>query len=154
MHSDSPAEDRPGVRGQWAVLGMLLFGGLLTTVLWIYWERHSAPFRPLQDAIAREFPRSRPRVQGGRRKMHEEGPRILQVVLKVDFNPQNEERNAEDVADRVVALAQAHQDLSRYDQIEIHLFWPEPEREIVERQIVRKKPFTTDAGRPESEDRG
>ena len=65
-------------------------------------------------------------------------PRILRIVLKVEFDPETDQRQAKGVADRAVELARTHHDLSRYDEVQIHLYWPEPEREIVERQIVRK----------------
>ena len=138
-----------GVRGQWVVLSMLAFGMLLTAILWFYWDRHTAPFRELQDALAREFPGSKPRAEGGQRKMHKGDPRILRLVMKVEFNPRAEQNRAQAVADRAVELARQHHDLSRYDQIEIHLYWPEPEREIVEWEVTR--PIPTDEG---PEDRG
>lgn len=136
-----------GVRGQWVVLVMLAFGMTLTAILWLYWDRHTAPFRDLQDALAREFPRSKPRVEGGQRKMHKGDPRILRIVLKVEFNPQAKESEAEAVADRAVELARQHHDLTRYDEIEIHLYWPEPEREIVEWEITRPVPEAEGDGR-------
>lgn len=138
--SGTPTTPPAGVRGQWVVLAMLAFGMTLTAILWFYWDQHTAPFRELQDALAREFPESKPRVEGGQRKMHKGDPRILRIVLKVDFNPQADESQAQNVADRAVQLAREHHDLSRYDQIEIHLYWPEPEQEIVEWEVSRPVP--------------
>ena len=51
--SDSPG---PEIDGWKLVLVMLTFGILASGTLWGYWYYHTAPFIPLQVAIADEFP--------------------------------------------------------------------------------------------------
>lgn len=149
MPSDSPQTTSPwdslsqqsprrGVPGAWVVLGMFAFGTLATGILFAYWHYHTAPFQELQRALADEFEGSRPRVEGGQRKQHKETPRVLRIVLKVDFPPSEETDRAETMADRVLELAQEHHGLAPYDFAEIHLYWPEKEQEIHEEVIKRR----------------
>src|SRR3990172_7938391 len=86
-HEEKPAE----LSGKWVVIGMFVFAIAATAGLFAYWELHTAPFRELQDALAQEFPRSRPRVEGGQRKKHKHTPRILSIVLRVEFDPTADE---------------------------------------------------------------
>jgi hypothetical protein len=116
---------------------MFAFGLLATGVLFGYWHFHTAPFQELQMALANEFPGCSPRVEGGQRKQHKDTPRILRIVLKVDFPPDKETRQSEQMADRVLELAAAHHDLTLYNDLEIHLYWPEKEKEIHEHLIER-----------------
>ena len=142
MHADSlPDSDasQPGIKGQWVIAGMFGFAIVMTSILFIYWEYHTAKFRPFQDAIAAEFPKSRPRVEGGRHKSQRATPRILRVVMKVDFNQQDDKAAAEAIVDRVATIADRTGYLSStdYDLFEVHLFWPEPEKEILQLEITR-----------------
>ena len=82
-------------------------------------------------------PGSRPRVEGGQRKQHKDTPHILRVVLKVDYPPESHPKEAEEMADRVLELAEKHHGLKPYDLAEIHLYWPEKEKEIHEHLIER-----------------
>ena len=52
------------ISGRKVVALMLGFGVVMVAALWLYWELHTRPFRPLQTAIAAEFPDSRPGVIG------------------------------------------------------------------------------------------
>ena len=115
--------------GRWVVVGMLIFGIVATAGLWLYWELHTRPFRPLQEALVQEFPGSSPRVQGGQRKIHEHTPRVLQVVMRVDFNPVADESQARRVAAHVVELARRHTDRASYTRIEVGLFQPLAEQD-------------------------
>jgi hypothetical protein len=111
---------------------MFAFGALLTSALYLYWELHTRPFRPLQDAIAAEFPDFTPRVIGGRHKSHREAaPNTLRIVLLVDFNPNTElaAPRSGQIASRLAELAGRHQDVTRYDILEIHLVHRVPEAE-------------------------
>ncbi len=133
-----------GIPGAFVVLGMFAFGLLATGMLFAYWHFHTAPFQELQAALAKEFPGCRPRVEGGQRKQHKHTPRILRIVLKVDFPPEREMKQSEHMADRVMKLAAEHHDLAAYDLVEIHLYWPEQEKEIHEQLIERSvKPPAT-----------
>ena len=88
------------VSGRWMVLGLIAFGVLTTGALWTYWNLHVGPFRPMQDALAVTFPHSSPRVDGGQRKMHKGTPKVLRVVMRVDFDPVLEPARGETVVDR------------------------------------------------------
>lgn len=121
----------PGtVPGKWVVVGMFGFAMLAVSLMYLYWDLHTAPFRPLQEALGREFPYSRPLVQGGRRKMHKGTPSLLRIVMRIEFDPYLDERKTQAFADEITAFAQEHHDVSQYDAIEVHLHWPEPESEI------------------------
>lgn len=95
------------ISGRGMVLGMLAFGVLTTSSMWIYWTLHVGPFRPFQNALAAAFPHSSPRVDGGQRKMHKGTPKILRVVLRVEFDPVTESARGEQVVDLVEQIAQA-----------------------------------------------
>lgn len=136
--SPLPSTDPGGIPGTWVVAGMFAFGLAATGILFAYWHFHTAPFQELQTALAAEFEGSRPRVEGGQRKQHKETPRILRVILKVEFHPEQEKARAENMADRVMELAAKHHDITAYDAAEIHLFWPEQEQEIHELVIERR----------------
>ena len=83
-NTDSGPRLSPGVPGHWVVLGMFAFAIVLTGMLWTYTKLHNAPFIPLRRALAEEFTRAAaPRVEGGR---HRNGPMILRVIVKVEFN--------------------------------------------------------------------
>ncbi len=123
------------------VLGMFAFGILATGILFAYWQWHTAPFQELQMALAKEFPGCRPRVEGGQHKTHKGTPRILRVVLKVDFRPDQKTARSEAMADRVMVLAAIHlhqEPLTDYEVVEIHLYYPEQEKAIHEDVIERR----------------
>jgi hypothetical protein len=111
-----------GFSGRWVVLAMFAFGISATALLWLYWELHTQPFRALQQAIVHEFPGSNPRVQGGQKKMHKHTPRVLQIVMRVDFDPVAGEAESNQVAERIAELARRNHDVATYDVIEIGLF--------------------------------
>jgi hypothetical protein len=118
--NDAQAPGR--VSGRKIVALMLGFGVVMVAALWLYWELHTRPFRPLQNAIAAEFPDSRPGVIGGRHKSHKSGnPQTLRIVIWIDFDPHADEERAENYGRRLAALAAEHHDLSNYDALEVRL---------------------------------
>lgn len=123
--------------GRSVVLAMFLFGLAATGTLWAYWHYHTAAFRPLQEAIAGEFAQSVPKVDGGQRKMHEGGPRLLRIVMRVDFDPTQDDSRAQQLADRVLELVKEHQDVRQFETLELHLFQGVPEEKIRERTLER-----------------
>ena len=126
------------ISGRWVVIGMFTFGISATAVLWIYSYYNSAPFQPLQRALAAEFEDSSPRVKGGQRKIHQGTPRVLHIVLRVDFNPNTDSARVESMFERVVQIARQHVELSSYDQFELHLFRQVPERKSQHVTIQRE----------------
>jgi hypothetical protein len=136
---DTLPADRTEMRvsGRLVVVALFLFGIALTAGLWIYWTLHTAPFRPLQDALAAEVPGSSPRVDGGQRKMHKGTPKILRVTLRVDFDPVSDTRQGERLLDKVEQIAKQHVDLHSYDVLELFLFHGVPEKDLRQKEFVR-----------------
>jgi len=124
-------------RGGWVIAAMFGFGVLTTAGLWVYWYLHLAPFRPLQAAVAAEFPDSAPRVEGGQRKMHKGTPRILRITLRVDFDPNTDDDRVETITAKLYELAGRYQDISSYDTLEMYLYQRIPEQETRERRVER-----------------
>lgn len=111
---------------------MFAFAMTATGLLYLYWKLHIAPFLPLQKAIAASFKGSRPRVEGGQRKIHKNTPRILRVTMKIDFDPKKDEPQAIAFANRVIRFVREREDLSNWDVLEVHFYWPEPEKKLHE----------------------
>jgi hypothetical protein len=130
--------------GRWVVIGLFAFAIVLTGAMWGYWKLHRGPFLPLERVLADTFPGSSPKVEGGQRKIHKETPRILRITLKVDFDPVADESRAKAFAERVLSVVSANYDVTTYDTSEIHLFWPEPEREI--KQWTIELPLRVETG--------
>lgn len=117
--------------GRWTVAAMFGFAIMMVTLLFVYWEFYTAPFRPLQYAIAAAFPESSPRVVGGQHKSHKSGdPKILRIVVYVpdsDFDPEQSMKESENRAADLVRLAFEHQKIDEYEQIEVVLLQKVPE---------------------------
>ena len=137
------------ISGRGMVLGMLAFGVLTTSSMWIYWTLHVGPFRPFQDALAAAFPHSSPRVDGGQRKMHKGTPKILRVVLRVEFDPVTESARGEQVVDLVEQIARKHLDLDAYEVLEVFLFQGVPEKEVRQQEYRRAFPRAAKSGKSE-----
>lgn len=141
MTGPDTTEPRPGPRtisGRAVVIGMFLFAGSGIAVLQFYWDRHLEPFMPLQKAIAEEFDNSSPRVDGGQRKMSKSTPRVLRVVMRVPFDPEDPE-NKEVVRTRISAVAKLavkHASLGEYGIFTTHFYQENPGR-------MRQKTFET-----------
>ncbi len=134
------------------VLIMFAFAFAMIGLMYLYWELHTRPFRPLQMAIGARHPNSMPRVIGGPYKTKETGSRpTLRMVIVVDFDPTSglprpadSSDNDEDrvtlkdtmtVSPRIdqmygslLHLAQQTTDISNFQQIEIFLEHRRPEQ--------------------------
>lgn len=145
MTDTSPALEEPDRaiappyrRGRWVVTAMFLFAAVLTATMWIYWRMHIGPFLPLQRKLVEEWPDSRPRVQGGQRKMHRDTPRILQVTMYIDFDPTSStgKARAKQFSERVASFVVAHEPtLPEYEVLEIRMLWEEREKAIKRAQV-------------------
>ena len=111
------------------IVAMFLLGLALTALLFVYFEFNTRPFRPLRDALGREFKRSRPNVEGGRPKGR--GAMTLRITMSVPFDPFRDDSKSNDVLTRVLALARQHQDLTRYEQCEVNLIHFVPEKTAI-----------------------
>ena len=133
----SPRRTERRVSGRAMVLGMIAFGMLTTATMWVYWTLHVGPFRPLQDAIAAAFPHSSPRVDGGQRKMHKGTPKILRIVMRVEFDPVSETSRGEEVVTAVEQIARKHLDMSQYEELDVYLFQGVPEQSVKQHEYTR-----------------
>lgn len=113
------------ISGSAVVVGMLTLGITATALLFVYFELHTRPFRPLREAIGREFRHSRPNVEGGRLKGR--GPMILRISLSVPFDPTLEAEKAGEVNSRILRIARQYHDLASFEQIQINLIRFVPE---------------------------
>jgi hypothetical protein len=137
VNQEAPRE----LPGRWVVVGMFGFGVLATGVLYVYWQLQTAPFMPLQMALAAAFEDSSPRVEGGQRKMHQNTPLILRVVMRVPFDPLQDERAARRYLIEVSRVIHREIELSDYDQLDLHLYKPDPEREIRQKTLSEQIPW-------------
>lgn len=121
---------RPGIPGWWVVLGMFAMGIAATAVIFVYWDLHTKPFRPLTEAIGREFRHSLPKVEGGR---HKGTANTLRIAMRVPFVPMESTEETHQVANRVVELARTHADLPQFEVLEVHLIQVAPEQMAVQK---------------------
>ena len=129
---DTTLSPRPRDRelsGRAIVVVMFLLGSALTVLLYVYFEFNTRPFRPLRDAIGREFKHSRPNVEGGRLKGR--GAMTLRISMSVPFDPFQDHSKSQDVLTRVLFLARQHQDLTRFEKCEVNLIHFVPEQTAV-----------------------
>jgi hypothetical protein len=129
MESTASVPPPRTVSGRWIVLTVFAFGIAATGGIWVYWKLHLAPYMPLQKALAAEFPKSSPRVDGGwSGKEYQEGPPRLRIVLRVPYPPLEQDTRVPATIERVIALARAHLDFEQYETLEIYLVNYAPER--------------------------
>lgn len=131
MSSESSPEADPvfsEMSGKWVVIALIAFGFLATGLAWTYWKVTRAPFFELQKAMAKEFPKSTPRVDGGQPK---EGPMTISVVLHVEYPPDRHDGRVTSTVLRVLELASRHQDLTPYKLFDVYLIQKRPERTVV-----------------------
>ena len=109
-------------RGTGLVLAMVLLGSTATGGLFWFWETRTAEFLPLSDALAAALPGSSPRVEGGRRRRPDPSETVLQVMLKVPFDPTAAAAtDTGPVLATVEETVAASQFAGRYGVLEVHL---------------------------------
>lgn len=113
------------ISGRTLVLSLLALGIAATVLLYVYWEQQTRPFRPLREAIGREFRHSRPNVEGGRPKGR--GLWTLRISMSVDFPPGEDTARATEVYNRVMEIARKYHDLDQVEQVEVNLIQFVPE---------------------------
>ena len=134
---DEPRPPRE-ISGKTVVIGVLLYSVVIVSALFVFAIIDRAPFQQVEQALAEEFPDSSPKVRGGREKGKDTNPMLLRVVMRVPFDPEADEKQAETVADRVLEIAKTNHDTTLYDEVEIDLFKAQPEKEVLQRKIQRK----------------
>jgi hypothetical protein len=136
MNDETAPVPTSTIPGRWVVLGMLAFGIVMTSGIWVYSKIELEPFLPLAKALETEFPKTHPRVKGGRPKR--QAP-LLRIVMDVNFTPTETDPHVVQMVDRIIALAKQNADLKDYEKIQIHLvhYVPEKnaERITVERNV-------------------
>ncbi|MEZ6064294.1 MAG: hypothetical protein R3B90_00980 [Planctomycetaceae bacterium] len=126
---DNALADSRRFGGRALVFLMLGFGVVMTGIMFAYWELYTREFRPLQAAIAAEFPESTPRAIGGTHKSHLPGhPSVMRIIIRVDFDPRSAEQQAREAANRLTEIARRKIDISKYQVFEIFLTYNDPER--------------------------
>lgn len=127
--AEQPLKPPRIISGRLVVIGMFLLGVLGGTICVTYAIWRNAPYHDLTKALAAEFPKSVPKVEGGQ---HKGSPMTLRIVLNVAFPPGEEENAAQTEAaiQRVIELAKQHQDLTSYEVLQIHLLKKRPQTTI------------------------
>lgn len=134
MTDEPPAVRSREFSGRPLVIGLFLMGIAGTVLMYVYWEQHTRPFRPLREAIGREFRHSRPNVEGGRQKGR--GPWTLRISMSVDFPPGEDSPRANEIVNRVLEITRKHQDMNDVEKIEINLI------QIVPEELAKTRTFT------------
>ena len=128
-------------RGTALVAAMMLLGSTATAGLFWFWGTRTAEFRPLADALAAELPGSSPRVEGGRRRRPDPDETLLQVMLKVPFDPTAAaDARTAPVVETVERTVAASQFAGRYDVLELHLRHDGPDGVITSETLRRELP--------------
>ena len=138
--SDQQATASPATRtvsGRWLVIGMFAMGITATGLLYLYSTLHLGPFKPLQEAIVKEFPGSSPRVDGGKKRMQLDTPTILRILMKSEIDPlsKNEEhvRTMMAMRKRIAELVGENVTLPDLAIIELHVYKLVQEDQILKR---------------------
>ena len=123
--------------GRWLVIGMFAMGITATGLLFAYSTLHLGPFKPLQEAIVREFPGSAPRVDGGKKRMQLDTPTILRILMKTEIDPLSESeesvRAMMAMRKRIAELAVEKVTLPDLAIIELHVYKLVQEDQILKR---------------------
>lgn len=141
MTAPETEQPDPRISGRKVVYAMFSLGLLATGLLWFYWNLHLQPFMPLQEALAAEFEKSSPRVDGGQRKSHKGTPRVLRVVMRVPFDPNSNDAKVlaaiGDRIDRTIELAKVYSAFNEYALLDVHLFYEEKEQRLSQKTFSR-----------------
>lgn len=135
MTSPDPESKPRPIRGRTIVISLLIFGLVMSGSLYVFQAINTYPFAETQNALAREFPDSRPRVEGGRLKGKENNPVTFRVTLAVPFNPHENDVQIQKMADQILEVAHQHLNLKQYEIAELHFYQPIPEQQILIRDL-------------------
>jgi len=140
LMSDPQATTLPATRtisGRWMVIGMFALGITATGLLYAYSTLHLGPFKPLQEAIVKEFPGSSPRVDGGKKRMQLDTPTILRILMKSEIDPLSDSDESIGamlaLRKRVAVLALENVPLPDLAMIELHVYKLVQEEQILKR---------------------
>lgn len=150
MSNPEEPTSRPFLTGRKVVASMFLMGICATAFLYGYWTLHLMPFMPLQEAIVAEFPGSAPRVNGGKRKLHKDTPGMLQIGMKLKFDPTSSDpKSVASIANlqtRVHDLVREKVEMQKLDWkldvIELYVY------QLIQEQEIRERSFRLDFRNP------
>ena len=138
--SDPQVTTPPATRtisGRWLVIGMFAMGITATGLLYAYSTLHLGPFKPLQEAIVKEFPGSSPRVDGGKKRMQLDTPTILRILMKSEIDPLSaDEQSVREMLalrKRIAELTLEKVPLPDLAIIELHVYKLVQEEQILKR---------------------
>lgn len=138
---------RPFLTGRKVVVAMFAMGICATAFLYGYWTLHLMPFMPLQQAIVAEFPGSAPRVNGGKKKLHKDTPVMLQIGMKLKFDPTaTDEKTVASVKalqSRVYQLVKEKVDFPGLNIIELYIY------QLLQEQDIRERSFRLNVSNPD-----
>lgn len=142
--------DLPGDRyisGRKVVVAMFAMAFLATGLLWFYWNLHLQPFMPLQEALAVEFKKSSPRVDGGQRKQHKGTPKFLRVVMRVPFDPNATDAETQSLIEtrieRTRELALKYTPEDEYEYLELHFYQEQKEQRLSQKEFQKSMKSST-----------
>ena len=108
-----------------------------TGLLYAYSTLHLGPFKPLQEAIVKEFPGSSPRVDGGKKRMQLDTPTILRILMKSEIDPLSaDEQSVREMLalrKRIAELTLEKVPLPDLAIIELHVYKLVQEEQILKR---------------------
>ena len=116
---------------------MFAMGITATGLLYAYSTLHLGPFKPLQEAIVKEFPGSSPRVDGGKKRMQLDTPTILRILMKSEIDPLSEHeesvRKMTAMRNRIAELVRENVTLPDLAILELHVYKLLQEDQILKR---------------------
>jgi hypothetical protein len=124
----------PSKAGKLVVAGMIGAGLLAALVIFLYWRARLGPYVPLIRGLAKAFPKSAPRVEGGDLP-NERG--ILRVILKVDFTPEETDPRVDQILRTTLTLAHNLGLAGTYQTLDLYLVRYVPERAAQRLRLTR-----------------
>lgn len=124
----------PEISGKYLVFGLLILGICTTTLMFVYWEKHTKPFRSLREAIGREFRHSRPNVEGGRVKGR--GPWTLRISMSVEFTPLEDTPKALETVNKVLEIIGRSPQPPDMEMVEVNLI------QFIPQEVAKTRKFS------------
>ncbi|WP_417387822.1 hypothetical protein [Gimesia sp.] len=136
MTTHDPESVSRNFKGRTIVLGLIIFGLLMSGSLYVFQTINTYQFADTQNALAKAFPHSRPRVEGGRLKGKQENPLTFRVTMAVSFNPHQQDEEIQKMTERILEIASENLTLEEYEQAELHFYQAVPEQKIIMRDVT------------------
>lgn len=119
--AESPVDpQRRSIPGRTIVIGLLLAGVVTWSGVYWYWNDHARPFRRLTFTLARTFPDSMPKAEGG---LWPSSSRVMRVGLRLTFDPATDRPRVAEMQQQVLQLIRENCDLSLFARCELHFLY-------------------------------